>query len=242
MANQAELNEPNLEISEQSITLNPLSTKEIILEVTPNKEGEIFILGIEWVLFNAVSCNYYFPSSYPNEKANKDNTALKLKGRENMFHYEVIGTSAELKIIFDEKLNKTFYYTEYTDNDLLVVNDSPYTIKDVYLKCSHPVFFGFTCIKVADEIPPNQNVSKKLWFRAVGYVGTQNVKFLTRYRVIKDDNSSHARTTRAVKDIYISNSFNFTISTINSCIDVKERILGVHVRDVDKNIDKNEFK
>ena len=73
-------------------------------------------------------------------------------------------------------------------------------------------------------------------------MGTQNVKFLTRYRVIKDDKTSHARTTRAIKDIHICNSFNFTISTINSCVDVEERILGVHVRDVDKNIDKNEFK
>jgi len=211
-----DIDEPDLVINETKIILNPLSTKEIILEVIPNREGEIFILGIEWVLFNSVSCNYYFPSSFPNEKANEKNTSEKLKGRENMFHYEVIGTSADLKIEFDEKLNKIFYYTEYTDNDVILLNDSKHTVKDVYLKCSHPVFFGFTCLKVADEIPPHGQITKKLWFRAVGYVGIQNVKFLTRYRVIKNDNTSHARTTRTIKEISISNSFNFTISTINS--------------------------
>lgn len=46
---------PDFEISDQSVILSPSSVKEIILEVVPMKEGEIFILGIEWELFNAVS-------------------------------------------------------------------------------------------------------------------------------------------------------------------------------------------
>lgn len=201
------------------------------------KEGEIFILGIEWELFNAVSCNYYFPTHYPHDDANEENTSKKLKGRENMFHYEVLSESAQLQIFFDEKLSKMFYYTEYTDIDIVFLNDSDHTMKDVYLKCSHPVFFGFSCIKIIDEIPPQQQVKKKLWFRAVGYLGFQSVKFLSRYRIVKGDNSSHARTTRIIKDVNIIKSFNFTISTQNSQDEVKERILGVHVRDINKLID-----
>lgn len=131
-------------ISEENVTLSPASVKEIILEVTPLKEGEIFIQGIEWALFNAVSCNYYFPNHYPNDNATDENTSKKLRGRENMFHYEVLSCSANLQMFFDDKLTKMFYYTEYTDIDVTFLNESDHTIKDVYLKCSHPVFFGFT--------------------------------------------------------------------------------------------------
>lgn len=66
---------PDFKISDQSVTLSPSTVKEIILEVIPMKEGEIFILGIEWELFNAVSCNYYFPSTYPIEEATEENTS-----------------------------------------------------------------------------------------------------------------------------------------------------------------------
>lgn len=206
------------------------------------KEGEIFILGIEWVLFNAVSCNYNFCSNYPNENATKENTSKKLKGRENLFQYEVQSTSANLQIFFDEKLSKMFYYTEYTDIEVVFLNESDHTIKDVYLKCSHPVFFGFTCMKIVDEIPPQGQIKSKIWFRAVGYLGAQNVKFLARYRVAKENGEGHARMTRVIKEINIMNSTSFTVSTINSSVDVQERILGVHVRDIHKTIDRQAFK
>lgn len=235
-------NTPDYVINQDSITLSPTSVKEIILEVKPMKEGEIFIQGIEWVLFNAVSCNYYFPTNYPNELANEENTSRKLKGRENMFHYEVLSTSANLQMFFDEKLSKMFYYTEYTDIDVTFLNESEHTIKDVYLKCSHPVFFGFACMKIVDEIPPQQQIKTKIWFRAVGYYGTQKVKFLSRYRVVKEGEGSHARTTRAVKEINIIKSFNFSISTANSEDDVRERILGVHAKDIHKILDRQSLK
>jgi len=154
-----------------------------------------------------------------------------------MFQYEVKDKSSNLKMFFDEKLSKMFYYTEYTDIDVIFLNESEFTIRDVYLKCSHPVFFGFSWIKIVDEIPPREQIKTKLWFRAVGYLGLQNVKFLSRYRV--DSPKPHARMTRAVKEVNIIKSFNFTISTNNSEDDVRERILGVHLKDINKVIDRD---
>lgn len=227
--------------TEQKVILKPSSIKEIILEVTPMKEGEIFILGIEWVLFNAVSWNYYFPTNYPNDKANDENTSKKLKGRENMFHYEVQKTSANLQMFFDEKLSKMFYHTEYTDIDVTFLNESEHPVKKVYLKCSNPMLFGFSWIKIADEIQPQEQINKKLWFRAVGYVGTRDIKFLARYLVEKD-NDTHARTTRVVKEINITKGFNFKISTINNSFEVQKdssKSYTMNSRGVDRDAFEN---
>ena len=209
-------NNPDFLINSQSITLLPATVKEITLEVTPLKEGEIFILGIEWILFNAVSCNYYFPSNLKNDHATFENVSQKLKGKENMFHYQVWGTSSNLEISFDKKLSRIFYYNEFIESDFKLTNNSEHIIKDVYLKVSHPIFFGFSWIKISDEIQPHEQISRKLWFKAVGYLGTQNVKFLARYRVIKTNGDSHARMTRAIWEINITNSFDFTVSINNS--------------------------
>jgi hypothetical protein len=46
----------------------------------------------------------------------------------------------------------------------------------------------------------------KIWFRAVGYIGNREVKFLSRYRIVKDNGECHPRITRVVKDITIRNS------------------------------------
>ena len=95
-------------------------------------------------------------------------------------------------------------------------------------------------MKIVDEIPPQQQVKKKLWFRAVGFLGVENVKFLSRYRV--DSPQPHARMTRVVKTINIIKSFNFTVSTNNSDEDVQEKILGVHLKDINKIIDKESLE
>lgn len=157
-----------------------------------------------------------------------------------MFHYEVKAPSSNLQIFFDEKLNKMFYYTEYTDIEVIFLNESEHTIKNVYLKCSHPVFFGFSCMKIVDKILPQQQVKKKIWFRAVGFLGIQNVKFLSIYRVASS--KPHARMTRVLKEINIIKSFNFTVSTNNSKEDVRERILGVHLKDINRIIDKDSLE
>jgi len=43
---------------EKNLTLKSLETKEIILEVIPERSGDFFIERIEWVLFDVVSCAY----------------------------------------------------------------------------------------------------------------------------------------------------------------------------------------
>ena len=235
-------NDPDFYINFQSITLLPATVKEITLEITPLKEGEIFILGIEWILFNAVSWNYYFPSNLKNKDVTNENVSQKLKGKENMFHYQVCGTSANLELTFDKKLSRIFYYNEFIESDLKLTNDSDHTIKDVYLKVSHPIFFGFSWIKITDEIPPHTQINRKLWFKAVGYLGTQNVKFLTRYRVIKNNGDFHVRMSRAICEINITNSFDFTVSINNSWMDLEEKFSSEFVKNLFKIIDKKSSK
>jgi hypothetical protein len=68
-------------------------------------------------------------------------TSTKLKGRENMFHYEVLSTSADLQMYFDDKFAKEFYYTEYTDIDVVFLNESEHVVKDVYFLSVRTRFF-----------------------------------------------------------------------------------------------------
>lgn len=76
----------------------------------------------------------------------------------------------------------------------------------------------------------------------MGFYGVQKVKFLSRYRVVKENGDSHARTTRVIKEINIIKSFNFFVSTANSEEDVRERILGVHAKDIHKILDRQSIK
>jgi hypothetical protein len=43
---------------ERNIVLRSLETKEILLEIFPNRTGKFIIERIEWILFDVVSCAY----------------------------------------------------------------------------------------------------------------------------------------------------------------------------------------
>ena len=178
-------------IVDNSITLRPKETKEIILEVIPHHVGEIVIEGIQWKLFNVVSCSYYFPTQAPNEHATEENTAMKLKGKEKMFHYKVLESSTSLQVEVGDQIQKEFIYSEYSPIDLKLKNPSSrHDIKDVYMIVSHPVFFGFTHKKLIDHIPAGEEFNTQLWLRAVGLQGKIRVRILIRYRVVGHDGSS----------------------------------------------------
>lgn len=141
-------------IKEKQLTLNSLEVKEVILEVIPQKEGEIVIEGITWELFEVVSCSIFFPTNCPNELRTNENTAKRLAKKEQMFHYFITPQSVDLKVEVDEKIRNKFLLSEFTSIDSNFINDSDYTVKDVYAVCSHPILFGFKNQKLFDVIKP----------------------------------------------------------------------------------------
>jgi hypothetical protein len=144
--------------------IHPKETKEVILEVVPNQTGELVIEGITWELFDVVSCSYFFPTQCPNEEATDENTALRLKGKELMFHYNVEPENASLRIEIGKRIKSEFLYSEYADIDVTFTNPSKtHSITHVYAITSHPIFFGFTAKFFIDALGPGESTTKKLW-------------------------------------------------------------------------------
>lgn len=45
---------------EKQLTLKPLESKEVMLDLIPKQTGDLVISGIEWEIFEVVQCNFNF--------------------------------------------------------------------------------------------------------------------------------------------------------------------------------------
>lgn len=164
----------------QVIQLPPHRSQEVILAVTPTREGTLELKSVEWELFDLVKCSKDLSSLSTTSKSKTVNSMLKFK---------VIESSAECSVSlnFDPKVSQSddhkFELSECREGFAVFKNNSRnLRLKNGFFTCSHPLLFNFDTKQIFDEVGPESEVKVPMVFRA-GLLGLQLVKFLLRYEV-----------------------------------------------------------
>lgn len=137
----------------QSLFLDPLHSKEVVLRVVPLQSGDFEIERIEWELFQVVKCSRQLGPAPVEEGEAKKAADMSLK-------FRVIDASGECeaKIVLDgQDLEKDWrmIYSECRKGVLRIRNcSSQYKMKDAYVSCSHPLVFNFLNEHLFDELAP----------------------------------------------------------------------------------------
>jgi hypothetical protein len=85
------------------------------------------------------------------------------------FIYDILPLSGEIAAkltIGDQKEQQNFIFTEFQRGLLSLQNQSASLLKNGYIVCSHPMIFGFTKMRIFDEIKANDTLDVPLFMRA----------------------------------------------------------------------------
>jgi hypothetical protein len=170
----------------KSLALDPLQTKDVILQVVPLQTGDFEIKRVEWELFGVVRCARELGSG--GENAAGVQASKKAQASDMALTFNVIEASGECEATlaldgFDLHREQKLLLSEVRQGKLQIRNCSPtFKIKNASVSCSHPSMLNFENKYLFQELGPDQTFELPVKLRAA-LVGSNLVKFLVRYEV-----------------------------------------------------------
>lgn len=142
----------------QTLALEPLQQKEVVLRVVPLQSGDFEIERIEWELFKVVRCSRQLSGF-----SEVDAGARPPRSEDCSLKFKVIEASGECDaniVLHGQDLQRDWrmIHSECKKGVLRIQNcSSRFKIKDAFVSCSHPLVFNFLNDHLFDELAPGQN-------------------------------------------------------------------------------------
>lgn len=127
-------------IESMNLTLRPREIKKVKLEVTPFFEGELKVLGIEWLLSGIVKGKKMFNLKGKRKNDTKQDRQGTFYEEDNRLNLKIISEQPNLNLFLD--FPSKLYEGEYKQVQFIFKNISSKPIKNIYFKTNNSNLFS----------------------------------------------------------------------------------------------------
>lgn len=127
-------------IENVNITLRPRESKKMKIEVIPYFEGDLKILGVEWLLSGIIQGKKIFNLKGKRKNETKQDRLGVFYEEDNRLNLKIIPSQPCLNLFMD--FPSILYEGEYKQVQLVFKNDGLKSIKNIYLKTNSPNLFS----------------------------------------------------------------------------------------------------